>query len=185
MAADVLGVAAAVLRIRWLDSVKRLETVGRIRVFTVGFSWGTAIARLLLWLILVRSGSCYVNMSAPTSGATRNRKLTVFQLDLRKNLATLYVRIDVYIYLMTPRLWHLMHQLQEAVTDRLIAIQHPMYAPMTDRILRLYEVAIAVTGAPTTTQMATLFVAVIIQTVCVSLTLHTRPQHAITSRERP
>lgn len=109
----------------------------------------------------------------------------MFQLDLRKNLATLYVRIDVYIYLMTPRLWHLMHQLQEAVTDRLIAIQHPMYAPMTDRILRLYEVAIAVTGAPTTTQMATLFVAVIIQTVCVSLTLHTRPQHAITSRERP
>jgi len=109
----------------------------------------------------------------------------MFQLDLRKNLATLYVRIDVYIYLMTPRLWHLMHQLQEAVTDRLIAIQHPIYAPMTDRIPRLYEALVIVTGAPTTAQMVTLVVVVIIQTVCVSLALRTRPQHAITSHQRP
>lgn len=106
----------------------------------------------------------------------------MFQLDLRKNLATLYVRIDVYIYLMTPRLWHLMHQLQEAITGRLIAIQHPIYAPMTDRIPRLYEALVIVTGAPTTAQMVTLVVVVIIQTVCVSLALRTRPQHAITSR---
>ena len=109
----------------------------------------------------------------------------MFQLDLRKNLATLYVRIDVYIYLMTPRLWHLMHQLQEAVTDRLIAIQHPIYAPMTDRIPRLYEALVIVTGAPTTAQMVTLVVVVIIQTVCVSLALRTRTQHAITSHQRP
>lgn len=109
----------------------------------------------------------------------------MFPQNLTKSLATLYVRIDVYIYLMAPRLWHLMHQLQEAVADRFIGVQHPMYAPMTDRILRLYEVAIAVTGAPTTAQMATLVVVVIIQTVCVSITLHTRPQHAIISRERP
>ena len=108
----------------------------------------------------------------------------MFQLDLRKNLATLYVRIDVYIYLMTPRLWHLMHQLQEAITGRLIAIQHPIYAPMTDRIPRLYEALVIVTGAPTTAQMVTLVVVVIIQTVCVSLALRTRPQHAITSRQR-
>ena len=106
----------------------------------------------------------------------------MFPLNLTKSLASLYVRIDVYIYLMAPRLWHLMHQLQEAVADRFIAVQHPMYAPMTDRIPRLYEVAIAVTGAPTTAQMATLVVVVIIQTVCVSLTLRTRPQHAIISR---
>lgn len=109
----------------------------------------------------------------------------MFQLDLRKNLATLYVHIDVYIYLMTPRLWHLMHQLQEAVTGQLIAFQHPIYAPMTDRIPRLYEALVIVTGAPTTVQMATLFVIVIIQTLCVSLTLHTRPQHAIISHQRP
>ena len=109
----------------------------------------------------------------------------MFQLDLRKNLATLYVRIDVYIYLMTPRLWHLMHQLQEAVTGRLIAIQHPIYAPMTDRIPRLCEALVIVTGAPTTAQMVTLVVVVIIQTVCVSLALRTRPQHAITSHQRP
>lgn len=180
-----MGVAAAVLRVRWLDSVKRLDTVGRLRVFTVGFSWGTAIARLLLWLILVRSGSCYVNMSAPTSGATRNRKQrTMFPQNLTKSLATLYVRIDVYIYLMAPRLWPLMHQLQEAVTGRLIDIQHPMYAPMTDRIPRLYEALVIVTGAPTTAQVVTLVVVVIIQTVCVSLALRTRPQHAIISHQR-
>lgn len=106
----------------------------------------------------------------------------MFPLNLTKSLATLYVRIDVYIYLMAPRLWHLMHQLQEAVTDRLIAIQHPMYAPITDRTPRLYEALVIVTGAPTTAQMVTLVVIVIIQTVCVSLTLHTRPQHAIISR---
>lgn len=109
----------------------------------------------------------------------------MFQLDLRKNLATLYIRIDVYIYLMTPRLWHLIHQLQETVTDRLIAIQHPIYAPITDRIPRLYEALVIVTGAPTTAQMVTLVVVVIIQTVCVSLALRTRPQHAITSYQRP
>lgn len=183
--ADVLGVAAVVLWVWCLDSVKRLETVGRLCVFTVGFSWGTAIARPLLWLILVRSGSCYVNVSAPTSGAMRNRKQrTMFPQNLTKSLATLYVRIDVYIYLMTPRLWHLMHQLQEAVTGQLIAIQHPMYAPMTDRIPRLYEALVIVTGAPTTAQMVTLVVIVIIQTVCVSLTLRTRPQHAIISHQR-
>ena len=50
----------------------------------------------------------------------------MFPLKLTKSLATLYVRIDVYIYLMAPRLWHLMHQLQEAVADRFIAVQHPM-----------------------------------------------------------
>ena len=116
----------------------------------------------------------------------RNRKQsTMFPLNLIKSLETLYVRIDVYIYLMAPRLWHLMHQLQEAVADRLIAIQHPMYAPITDRIPRLYEVAIVVTGAPTTAQMTALLVVVIIQAACVSLTLHTRPQHAIISRQRP
>ena len=109
----------------------------------------------------------------------------MFRLDIRKNLATLYVHIDVYIYLMTPRLWHLMHQLQESVTGQLIAFQHPIYAPMTDRIPRLYEALVIVTGAPTTAQMATLVVIVIIQTVWVSLTLHTRPQHAITSHQRP
>lgn len=109
----------------------------------------------------------------------------MFQLDLRKNLATLYVHIDVYIYLMTPRLWHLMHQLQEAITGQLIAFQHPIYAPMTDRIPRLYEALVIVTGAPTTAQMVTLVVVVIIQTVCVSLALRTRPQHAITSHQRP
>lgn len=115
----------------------------------------------------------------------RNRKQkTMFPQNLAKNLATLYVHIDVYIYLMAPRLWHLMYQLQEAVADRLIAVQHPMYAPITDRIPRLYEVAIAVTGAPTTGQMVTLVVIIIIQTVCVSLALRTRPQHAITSRQR-
>lgn len=109
----------------------------------------------------------------------------MFPLNLTKSLATLYVRIDVYIYLMAPRLWHLMHQLQEAVTDRLIAIQHPMYAPITDRIPRLYEALVIVTGAPTTAQVVTLFVVIIIQTVCVSLALRTRPQHAITSHQRP
>lgn len=108
----------------------------------------------------------------------------MFPQNLAKNLATLYVHIDVYIYLMAPRLWHLMHQLQEAVADRLIAVQHPMYAPITDRIPRLYEALVAVTGAPTTAQMVTLVVIVIIQTVCVSLALRTRPQHAITSRQR-
>lgn len=109
----------------------------------------------------------------------------MFPLNLTKSLATLYVRIDVYIYLMAPRLWHLMHQLQEAVTDQLIAIQHPMYAPITDRIPRLYEALVIVTGAPTTAQVVTLFVVIIIQTVCVSLALRTRPQHAITSHQRP
>lgn len=109
----------------------------------------------------------------------------MFQLDLRKNLATLYVHIDVYICLMAPRLWHLMHQLQEAVTGQLIAIQRPMYAPITDRIPRLYEALVIVTGAPTTAQMVTLIVVVVIQTVCASLALRTRPQHAITNHQKP
>ena len=77
-----------------------------------------------------------------------------------------------------------MHQLQEAVTDQLIAIQHPMYAPITDRTPRLYEALVIVTGAPTTAQVVTLVVVVIIQTVCVSLALRARPQHAIISHQR-
>lgn len=40
VAADVLGIAAVVLWVWWLDSVNRQETVGRLCVFTVGFSWG-------------------------------------------------------------------------------------------------------------------------------------------------
>jgi len=108
----------------------------------------------------------------------------MFPQNPTKSLATLYVRIDVYIYLMAPRLWHLMHQLQEAVTDQLIAIQHPMYAPITDRTPRLYEALVIVTGAPTTAQVVTLVVVVIIQTVCVSLALRARPQHAIISHQR-
>ena len=109
----------------------------------------------------------------------------MFPLNLTKSLATLYVRIDVYIYLMAPRLWNLFHQLREAITDRLIAIQHPMYAPLPDRIARLHEAsALITTSTPTAAQTAALLVVIIIQTASVILALHTQHQHTTTSRLR-
>lgn len=101
-----------------------------------------------------------------------------------QSITALYVSIDVYIYLMAPRLWNLFHQLREAITDRLIAIQHPMYAPLPDRIARLHEAsALITTSTPTADQTAALLV-VIIQTASVILALHTQHQHTTTSRLR-
>lgn len=123
-------------------------------------------------------------MSAPTRGATRDRTPTVLPLNPLQSITALYVSIDVYIYLMAPRLWNLFHQLREAITDRLIAIQHPMYAPLPDRIARLHEAsALITTSTPTATQTAALLV-VIIQTASVILALHTQHQHTTTSHQR-
>lgn len=124
-------------------------------------------------------------MSAPTRGAMRDRTPTVLPLNLLYSITALYVSIDVYIYLMAPRLWNLLHQLREAATDRLISIQHPMYAPLPDRIARLHEAsALITTSAPTAVQTAALLIVVIIQTASVILALHTQHQHATTSHQR-
>lgn len=124
-------------------------------------------------------------MSAPTRGAMRDRTPTVLPLNPLQSITALYVSIDVYIYLMAPRLWNLFHQLREAITDRLIAIQHPMYAPLPDRIARLHEAsALITTSTPTAAQTAALLVVIIIQTASVILALHTQHQHTTTSRLR-
>lgn len=123
-------------------------------------------------------------MSAPTRGATRDRTPTVLPLNPLQSITALYVSIDVYIYLMAPRLWNLLHQLREAITDRLISIQHPMYAPLPDRIARLHEAsALITTSTPTAAQTAALLV-IIIQTASVILALHTQHQHTTTSHQR-
>lgn len=101
-----------------------------------------------------------------------------------QSITALYVSIDVYIYLMAPRLWNLLHQLREAATDRLISIQHPMYAPLPDRIARLHEASALITGAPTTVQMTAFLVVVIIQAACVSLTMRASRQHAATRHQQ-
>lgn len=124
-------------------------------------------------------------MSAPTRGATRDRTPTVLPLNPLQSITALYVSIDVYIYLMAPRLWNLLHQLREAATDRLISIQHPMYAPLPDRIARLHEAsALITTSTPTAAQTAALLIVVIIQTASVILALHTQHQHTTTSYQR-
>lgn len=124
-------------------------------------------------------------MSAPTRGATRDRTPTVLPLNPLQSITALYVSIDVYIYLMAPRLWNLLHQLREAATDRLISIQHPMYAPLPDRIARLHEAsALIITSTPTAAQTAVLLVVVIIHAACVSLTMRASRQHATTSHQR-
>lgn len=123
-------------------------------------------------------------MSAPTRGAMRDRTPTVLPLNLLYSITALYVSIDVYIYLMAPRLWNLLHQLREAATDRLISIQHPMYAPLPDRIARLHEASALITTSAPTAVPAALLIVVIIQTASVILALHTQHQHATTSHQR-
>lgn len=99
-------------------------------------------------------------------------------------LIALYVRIDVAIYLMMPRIWHLLHQLRETSTERLSSAQRVTSAPLIDQLARIYELSAFITGAPTTAQIGTLLVVVIIQAACVSLTMSASRQHAATRHQR-
>lgn len=101
-----------------------------------------------------------------------------------QRLIALYVRIDVTIYLMTPRIWNLLHQLRETSTERLSSAQRITSAPLTDQLARIHELSALITGAPTTAQMTTLLIVVIIQAACVSLTMHASRQHAATHHQR-
>lgn len=99
-------------------------------------------------------------------------------------LIALYVRIDVTIYLMTPRIWHLLHQLRETTTARLSSAQRITSAPLIDQLARIHELSALLTGAPTTAQMTAFLVVVIIQAACVSLTMRASRQHAATRHQR-
>lgn len=99
-------------------------------------------------------------------------------------LIALYVRIDVTIYLMMPRIWRFLHQLRETSTERLSSAQRVTSAPLTDQLARIHEASALITGAPTTAQIGTLLVVVIIQAACVSLTMRASRQHAATSHQR-
>lgn len=101
-----------------------------------------------------------------------------------QRLIALYVRIDVTIYLMTPRIWNLLHQLRETSTERLSSAQRITSAPLTDQLARIHELSALITGAPTTAQMTTLLIVVIIQAACVSLTMRASRQHAATRHQR-
>lgn len=101
-----------------------------------------------------------------------------------QRLIALYVRIDVTIYLMTPRIWNLLHQLRETGTERLSTAQRITSAPLTDQLARIHELSALITGAPTTAQIGTLLVVVIIQAACVSLTMRASRQHAATRHQR-
>lgn len=108
----------------------------------------------------------------------------MFPLNLFQRLIALYVRIDVTIYLMTPRIWHLLHQLRETSTERLSSAQRVTSAPLTDQLARIHEASVLIIGAPATAQIGTLLVVVIIQAARVSLTVHIRRQHTATSHQR-
>lgn len=108
----------------------------------------------------------------------------MFPLNLFQRLIALYVRIDVTIYLMTPRIWNLLHQLRETSTERLSSAQRVTSAPLTDQLARIHELSALITGAPTTAQIGTLLVVIIIQAACVSLTMRASRQHAATSHQR-
>lgn len=108
----------------------------------------------------------------------------MFPLNLFQRLIALYVRIDVTIYLMTPRIWNLLHQLRETSTERLSSAQRVTSAPLTDQLARIHELSALITGAPTTAQIGTLLVVVIIQAACVSLTMRASRQHAATRHQR-
>lgn len=99
-------------------------------------------------------------------------------------LIALYVRLDVYIYTAAPRIWHILHQLQETSTERLSSAQRVTSAPLTDQLARVSEASALITGAPTTAQMTALLVVVIIQAACVSLTMYASRQHAATHHQR-
>lgn len=108
----------------------------------------------------------------------------MFPLNLFQRLIALYVRIDVTIYLMTPRIWRFLHQLRETSTERLSSAQRVTSAPLIDQLARIHELSALITGAPTTAQIGTLLVVVIIQSACVSLTMHASRQHAATRHQR-
>ena len=108
----------------------------------------------------------------------------MFPLNLFQRLIALYVRIDVTIYLMAPRIWYFPHQLRETSTERLSSAQRVTSAPLTDQLARIHEASALIIGAPTTAQMTALLVVVIIQAACVSLTMHASRQHAATRRQR-
>lgn len=108
----------------------------------------------------------------------------MFPLNLFYWLTALYVHIDVYIYTAAPRIWHSLHQLRETCTERLSAAQRVTSAPLTDQFARILEVSALITGAPTTAQITALFVVVIIQAACVSLTMSASRQHAATRHQR-
>lgn len=108
----------------------------------------------------------------------------MFPLNLFQRLIALYVRIDVTIYLMTPRIWNLLHQLRETSTERLSSAQRVTSAPLTDQLDRIHELSALITGAPTTAQIGTLLVVVIIQAACVSLTMRASRQYAATRHQR-
>lgn len=108
----------------------------------------------------------------------------MFPFNPFQRLIALYVRIDVTIYLMMPRIWHLLHQLRETSTERLSSIQSATSAPLTDQLARIHEASVLIIGAPTTAQMTSLLVVVIIQAACVSLTMSASRQHAATRHQR-
>ena len=108
----------------------------------------------------------------------------MFPLNLFHWLTALYVHIDVYIYTAAPRIWHSLHQLRETCTERLSSAQRVTSAPLTDQFARIHEASALITGAPTTAQMTTLLIVVIIQAACVSLTRYASRQHAATHHQR-
>lgn len=109
----------------------------------------------------------------------------MFPLNLFQRLIALYVRIDVTIYLMAPRIWYFLHQLRETSTERLSSAQRVTSAPLTDQLARIHEASVLIIGASTTAQMtALLVVVIIIQAACVSLTMYASRQHAATRRQR-
>lgn len=108
----------------------------------------------------------------------------MFPLNPFQRLIALYVRIDVTIYLMTPRIWNLLHQLRETSTERLSSAQRITSAPLIDQLARIYELSALITGAPTTAQITALLIVVIIQAACVSLTMRASRQHAATRHQR-
>lgn len=108
----------------------------------------------------------------------------MFPLNLFYWLTVLYVRLDVYIYTAAPRIWHLLHQLRETSTERLSSAQRVTSAPLTDQLARIHELSALITGAPTTAQIGTLLVVVIIQAACISLTMYASRQHVVTRHQR-
>ena len=108
----------------------------------------------------------------------------MFPFNPFQRLIALYVRLDVYIYTAAPRIWYLLHQLQETSTERLSSAQRVTSAPLTDQLARIHEASALITGAPTTAQMTALLVVVIIQAACVSLTMSASRQHAATRHQR-
>lgn len=108
----------------------------------------------------------------------------MFPLNLFYWLTALYAHIDVYIYTAAPRIWHSLHQLRETCTERLSSSQRVTSAPLTDQLARIHELSVLITGAPTTAQIGTLLVVVIVQAACVSLTMRASRQHAATHHQR-